>query len=152
MEAARLAPSATNSQPWTFVIADEPALARAVAEATYGGVIRFNAFAAAAPVLVAVVAERSNFTAQLGNIAKRVKFNLIDIGIAAEHFCLQAAAEGLGTCMLGWFDKAKVAKLLAIPRSRAVPLVIAVGYPVDDEIRPKKRKAIDEILRWQRYG
>ena len=64
--------------------------------------------------------------------------------------CLQAAAEGLGTCMLGWFNEPKVKKLLNIPKSKRVPLIITLGYPAS-ETREKRRKDIDDIVSYNTY-
>jgi len=75
----------------------------------------------------------------------------MDIGIAAEHFCLQAAEEGLGTCMLGWFNETKVRKTLSIPRPRRVELIMSVGFSADDTIPHKNRKPLDEILSYNTY-
>ena len=129
LESARLAPSACNSQPWKFIVVDHPELRRKIAETTYSTLVGFNKFVQEAPVLIVIVAEKSNLMAQFGGIVKDKQYNLLDIGIAAEHFCLQAAEENLGTCMLGWFDEKAVRKLLEIPHSRRIPLIIAAGYP-----------------------
>jgi nitroreductase len=59
--------------------------------------------------------------------------------------------EGLGTCILGWFDERKVKKLLNVPRNKRLELIITVGYPQTDEIRIKRRKEIDEIISYNRY-
>ena len=75
----------------------------------------------------------------------------MDIGIAAEHFCLQAADEGLGTCIIGWFNEKKVKKMLSIPMLKRVELVITVGFSADEKIPPKKRKTMDEILSCNKY-
>ena len=75
----------------------------------------------------------------------------MDIGIAAEHFCLQAAEEGLGTCMLGWFNEKKVKKILSIPKLKRVELIISAGFSADEKIPHKKRKSIDEILSYNKY-
>jgi len=105
LEAARIAPSACNSQPWKFVVVDEPELKNYVAEQTFGKLVSFNRFTAEAPVLVLIVGERQKSFARFAGIVKRKPFAYFDIGIAAEHFCLQATEEGLGTCMLGWFNE-----------------------------------------------
>jgi nitroreductase len=77
---------------------------------------------------------------------------LIDIGIAAEHFCLQAAELGLGSCMLGWFDEAAIKRLLHIPDSRRIGLVITLGYAEEKApIRLKIRKSADEMSSYNRY-
>ncbi len=90
--------------------------------------------------------------AQLGAAVKNRPFSLIDVGIAAEHFCLQAAEEGLGTCMLGWFESKPVGKIIGIPKNKRVELIITVGYPKSGKIRDKKRKSIDEMSSYNRYS
>ncbi|GAH71405.1 unnamed protein product, partial [marine sediment metagenome] len=140
LEAARLAPSASNSQPWRFIVADNPKLKEEVAKETFSQLISFNRFSLQAPVLIVLISERPGLLNKVAESIKDKQFSLIDIGIAAEHFCLQAAEEGLGTCMLGWFNEKGVKKLLNIPPSKRVELVITVGYPESTIIRPKKRK------------
>jgi len=144
LEAARIAPSACNSQPWYFIVIDDPELRKKVARETFGAVLNFNHFSLTAPVMVVVVTEPSNLTARVGGAIKNRPYNLIDIGIAAEHFCLQAAEEGLGTCMLGWFNEKPLNKLLKIPDGKKIDMVITMGYP-EDKQRDKTRKKIDEI-------
>lgn len=150
-EAARLAPSACNSQPWTFVVVDHPPACEALARETFGPLAPFNKFALQAPVIVALVMEKPNTLSQIGGRIKNKDFYLIDIGIAAEHFCLKAAELGLGTCMLGWFNERRVQKLLNIPVRKRTGLLITMGYPADDHIREKKRKTLDEILKFNIY-
>ncbi len=130
---------------------DDPELKAAVARETFGRILSFNHFSMQAPILVLLLSERPNVPARFGAVVKKRQFNLIDIGIAAEHFCLQAVEEGLGTCMLGWFDEEGVKKLLKIPGRRRVDLIIAVGYPASDEMRPKKRKGISQITSYNRF-
>jgi nitroreductase len=151
IEAARLAPSACNSQPWKFIIVDDPKLVNELAKAAFEGLLDFNNFAFKAPVLVLIVSERGNLSAKFGSIVKKKNFSLMDIGIAAEHFCLQAAEEGLGTCIIGWFNEKKVKKMLSIPRFKRVELVITVGFSADENIPLKKRKSIAEILSCNKY-
>jgi nitroreductase len=151
VETARLAPSACNSQPWTFVIVDEPNLKQSVAQHATSQVLGINAFAKQAPVLVVIVTEPSNFSAKFGAMIKNRKYHLIDLGIAVEHFCLRATEEGLGTCILGWFDEKPVKRLLKIPFWKRLHLIITVGYPVSDAIREKARKPLDEIRSFNTY-
>jgi len=152
LEAARLAPSASNSQPWSFIVIDEPKLKEAVAKETFSQLISFNHFSLQAPVLIILISERSGFLNKVAEAIKDKQFSLIDIGITAEHFCLQATEEGLGTCILGWFDEKGVKKLLNIPQQKRVELIITVGYPASNQIRPKKRKPIDKIKSYNTYG
>ncbi len=151
LEAARLAPSACNSQPWTFIVVDEPELKHNLAQATTDRGLPLNHFTLQAPVHVVIVMEGGNLSSRTGGLIKRRDFRWIDIGIAAEHFCLQAVAEGLGTCMLGWFHERKVQKLLSIPRHKAVALIITLGYPSESKPRPRKRKPLTEMIRSNRY-
>ena len=145
VEAARLAPSACNSQPWRFVVVDDPAKKQALAETALKGPSKFNGFAFTAPVLVCVVSARQKLVPKLAGIVKRKDYSLMDIGIAAEHFCLQATEEGLGTCMLGWFNERKVKRYLQIPKNKRVELIISLGYPADEKVPEKNRKATDEM-------
>ncbi|MBM4104050.1 MAG: hypothetical protein FJ263_08365, partial [Planctomycetes bacterium] len=73
------------------------------------------------------------------------------IGITAEHFCLQAAEEGLGTCMLGWFNEKKVMKLFSVPKFKRIELVISVGYSADEKTPRKNRKTTDEMVSYNHY-
>ncbi|MBQ8283220.1 MAG: nitroreductase family protein [Paraprevotella sp.] len=147
LEAARLAPSACNSQPWKFVVVDEPQLVLQVGEAAAG--MGMNKFAKEVPVIVAVVLEKMNLTARIGSVIKDKEYSLLDMGIAVEHFCLQAAELGLGTCIMGWFDEKKVKKLLGIKNKR-VPLLITLGYPAGER-RRKIRKSLDDMSSWNKY-
>ncbi len=151
IEAARLAPSACNSQPWKFVVIDDVDLKNKVASKTYSNLISINRFSAEAPVLVLLISERQTLSARFGSLVKNRQLKMIDLGIAAEHFCLQATEEGLGTCMMGWFTEKKISKLLKIPSSKRVELVITVGYATSEKIRPKKRKGTDEIRTFNKY-
>ena len=151
IEAARLAPSANNSQPWKFIIIDDPVLKNSVAELTSSGMIGINQFSKQAPVLVAVVREKTNLTTVVGRVLKDKNYPLIDIGITTSHFCLQATTEGLSTCILGWFDEKKVKVVLNIPKSLRLELIILAGYPPTNDIRKKKRKETTQILSYNRY-
>ncbi len=152
LEAARLAPSACNSQPWTFIVIDDPVLREALASAAGGGMLPLNHFTRQAPVLVAVVAERANMSARVGSRVKDKPFAMMDVAIAAEHFCLQAADEGLGTCMLGWFDEPRVRSLLDIPSTARPALMLTLGYPDHHSGAAKRRrKPMEQISAWNRY-
>lgn len=144
LEAARLAPSACNCQPWRFFVCDTPVLRSRLAEAAFSGVFSLNRFARTAPVLIVVAAESPSLPPLLAGCARRVRFPLLDIGIACEHLLLQATEEGLGSCWIGWFNDAAVKKLLGLGRFTWVPVMLALGYP-DEEATERKRKTLDEI-------
>lgn len=151
LEAARLAPSACNAQPWTFIVVDDPDLKNQLADLTADRWLPLNHWTKQASIHVVIVVESANLTSRIGARVKQRDFPWIDVGIAAEHFCLHAAAEGLGTCMLGWFKEDKVRKLLHIPPNKRVGLIITLGYPADHHIRPKIRKAMGKIICWNQY-
>lgn len=148
LEAARLAPSASNSQPWEFVVVQDPKLRDKVAHATYSSAIKFNRWVPTAPILVVVNSWKPTLGIALGGIIKNRQFNLIDVGIASEHFCLQATEEGLGTCILGWFQTKKIMKLLHIKAPKKPALIITLGYSGHEKIRDKKRRELDEMRRY----
>ena len=149
LEAARLAPSACNSQPWTFVVIDDPARRATVARAARRGIYgTMNGFLDEAPVLVAVLTERSGYAARLGGQIRGVQYALVDIGIAAEHFVLQAAEEGVGTCWLGWFNEAAVKQALGLARGARIDILLAMGYAADPAVREKNRKPREEMARY----
>jgi nitroreductase len=152
IEAVRLAPSASNSQPWRLILVTDAGIKNQVARATYNKLISFNKFAGQAPVLAVLTIERAKVITQIGGRLKDREFPLIDIGIAAEHFCLQAAELGLGTCMLGWFDEAAIQKILHIPEKIRIGLVITLGYAVDNyPLREKIRKNVNQMYSLNRY-
>ena len=112
IEACRIAPSASNSQPWKIIIVNETKLKNEVAEATYTKSISFNKFTPDAGAIAVFVIEKPRLITQVGGFLKNREFPLIDIGIVSEHFCLKATELGLGTCMIGWFDEKKIKSLL----------------------------------------
>jgi len=151
LQASRVAPSACNSQPWKFVVVTDPKLSLEVARSTFSPLLQFNRFAEQAPVMAVIVTEPPKTIAKLGGHVKDKDFALIDLGIVAEHFCLQAAELGLGTCMIGWFDEKQVKNLLQIPANKRVFLVITLGYPASDKRRAKIRKPLEKFASYNRY-
>lgn len=142
LEAARLAPSACNGQPYHFTVCRGD-VALDVARATMG--MGMNRFAADAPVLIVISEEPYVKTAALGAKVKGNDYRSIDIGIAAAYLTAEATEQGLGTCILGWLDDEKIRAICSL--EHPVRLVITVGYPKDDDpLRNKKRKPLDELV------
>ena len=148
LEAARMAPSACNSQPWKFIVVDDKEKLQEIADAAEG--FGMNKFAQNAPIIVAVVLERMNASARIGSLLKRKDYCMLDLGMAVEHFCLQAADLGLGTCIMGWFNEKRIGKLLNVPREKRIPLLITLGHP-NNMTRRKSRKPMEEISSWNSY-
>lgn len=150
LEAARLAPSANNGQPWDFVVAaDDDVRARLVKAAGFG-LAKANPFASQAPVIVAVLETPGHRPTRWGGYLIGRNFQLMDLGMAVENFCLQAAAEGLGTCILGLFSAKGVRRALKIPGNRRPRLLITIGTPATEEVRKKKRRPINKMSRYIR--
>ena len=161
LEAARRAPSACNAQPWHFVVIREGQTRKRLGELSRLAGTRMNRFVGEAPVIVAITAERPNITSRIGAVLKKKPYYLMDIGMAAEHLCLQAAELGLGTCMIGWFDEPEVRSLLGVSRGLRVALLVTLGRPADEgaggetageEPRPRRRKDLSRIASRERYG
>ena len=145
IEAARLAPSACNSQPWKFIVVDNPEKKDELADAAFSGIYSLFTFVKEAPVIVVIITEKSSYAARAGAFLKNIQYSLIDIGIACEHFVLQAAEEEVGTCMIGWFNEKKVKKVLNLSKSVKIDMLISMGYAESEKIREKTRKPIEEI-------
>lgn len=148
LEAARLAPSACNAQPWKFVVVTDPQLAKEIGKATAG--LGMNKFAKDAPVHILVVEESMNITSFLGAKIKDKYFPLIDIGIATSHITLAAESLGLGSCILGWFDEKEIKRLTGIPASKRLLLDITIGYSAKPK-RKKSRKEKSKIVSYNKY-
>ena len=141
LEAARLAPTACNGQPFHFTVCRGDK-AKEVAKATQG--VGLNKFAAQAPVLIVISEEAYVKTAACGARVKGNDYRSIDIGIAAAYLTAAATEEGLSTCILGWLDDEKIREICGL--KRPVRLVVTVGYPKSDKIREKKRKPLDLLV------
>jgi nitroreductase len=109
-----------------------------------------NIFVDQAPLMIIVIREKPNMSSKVGGTIKNKDYSLIDIGIAAENICIQARAEGIGSCLIGWFDEKMIRKILGIPRSKRVELIITLGYSLS-ELREKKRKPVDETISYNKY-
>jgi len=152
VEAARLAPSACNVQPWRFLVVDEPPLLRELGKAAFSGVYLPMRWASKAPVLVAVLAKLDVKANRLGAQVQGTDYYLIDIGIAGEHFVLRAEELGLASCWLGWFSAKRVQKVLKVPRRYRVVELIALGYPAVRKRRGRKKLDIKKILFFNKLG
>lgn len=151
LEAARLAPSACNSQPWKFVVVDDPKVKTRLSERIFSGIYSMNDFAKEAPVLIAVVSEKMKFLAGVGAQVRGTQYYLVDIGIACEHLVLQAQELGIGSCWMGWFHEKALKQELHIPWDRKVDIVIALGYPREEKTPAKVRKKLEQIHSFNRY-
>ena len=143
MEAARVAPSACNSQPWHFIVVNNKELSSKTADCLQDSIM--NKFTSGCGTFIIAVEESGNITSRAGELIKKQDFRATDVAIACEHICLMAEELGLGTCILGWFNEKALKKLLIISKNKRVRLVIAMGYPADKNIRKKVRKNLEDI-------
>jgi nitroreductase len=142
LEAARIAPSAKNLQPWKFIVVKDPAVRAALVPACRG-----QAFIGDAPVVVCACAVEAE---AWGNMGGYWKSEVVDVAIAVEHIVLAATAEGLGTCWVGAFLEEEVRKVLAIPAGVKPIALTPLGWPARSAT-PQPRKSLSEIICWERY-
>ena len=141
LQAAQLSPSACNGQPYKITVC-RGAAAKEVAAATAG--MGLNKFAVQAPVLLVLSEMPYVKSAALGAKLKNNDYRSIDIGIAAAYITAEAAAQGLGSCILGWLDDQKIRSICGL--EHPVRLVITLGYAKDETVRSKKRKDLSELV------
>ncbi|OGV53200.1 MAG: hypothetical protein A2X45_05990 [Lentisphaerae bacterium GWF2_50_93] len=149
LEAARLAPSACNKQPWRFIVVKDCVLrGRICSEGLLPGIPM--PWTQKAPVIVVLGAETSIVTHTIAPLISKVQYHLVDIGIAGEHFVLAAEAQDLGTCWIGWFNEKKIRRILNLPRSFQILSLISLGYPASplELVQDSSRMKIEEIAKF----
>lgn len=146
LNAARLAPSACNSQPWSFIVAESPEAVRHAAECVQEG--GANKFTDKAPAFILVVEEHAQLSPRIADTMDSQHFAQIDIGLVTAHICLAASELGLGTCIMGLFNEEKAKTYFHIPKEKCVRLILSVGASADAMPRAKKRKTLTEIAQF----
>lgn len=145
-EAARLAPSGCNAQPWSFVVVESPAKVAEVAKAPQQN--GMNPYAAGAKAFFVVLEEHATLMPVIACMLDSQYFAKGDLGAAVSYFCLEAADQGLETLQMGIFDRAAIAKALDLPAEKPIAALIAVGYPANSQIRPKVRKDFNQVVKF----
>ncbi len=147
LEAARLAPSACNKQPWRFAVVEDTATRmRLVDEAFLAGIPM--RWAVDAGAIIALGMEKSVITHKLAPKISGVDYPLLDLGIAGEHLVLQAEELGLGTCWIGWIKPRAVRRIVGWPRGIEPVGLITVGRPVSKDRKTRPRRFSGEIATW----
>lgn len=151
LEAACLAPSACNAQPWKFIVVENPRLKEDVVKEGLNNLVVANRWAQDAPVIIAVCSLTKFFVHKVAEKIQDVDYHLIDLGIACEHLVLKAEELGLGTCYIGWFRGKEIKKILKIPSSHKIECLITLGYPKETEQTSARaaRKSIEEIAEFK---
>ncbi|WP_010233245.1 nitroreductase family protein [Clostridium arbusti] len=144
VEAARLAPSGCNGQPWSFVVAQNPDIVSELAKCAQQ--LGLNSYISGANAFFVILEEHANLMPQLKCIVDSQYFAPGDIGAAAAYLCLEAESQGIGTCVLGVYNREKISSLLDIPQEKKIRFLIAAGYPADIAVRQKARKPLEDII------
>jgi nitroreductase len=153
LEAARMAPSATNAQPWRFVIVRDPAVRARLVEEAFSG-IYLATRRVAAPVFLALCGVRGAVDIGARAIGHS-SYTLTECGIAGEHAVLAAVELGLSTCWIGMFNRRRARRVLGIPAGVDLIALIALGWPAGPSHaapREKRRKPLSEIARLDGWG
>ena len=142
LEAARLAPSAKNLQPWKFIVVRDRATKRNLAKAAFDQ----NFMSKADVVIAACGFPQKAYPGQ----GRYMNSWPIDVTIAFEHLILQAEEEGLGTCWIGAFDEAEVKIVLGVPEEVRVLALTPLGRS-DESPRERGRKPLEEIVSYEKF-
>lgn len=152
LESARLAPSSENSQPWHFVVVKCRETIRRLAEAVPIGPKSINRWLKTAPLIIAACARPAPILHRMGQIIDK-DYHRIDVAIAVEHMVLTATDLGLDGCIVGWFGRRRARKILNLPLSMEVVLLLALGYGQKEQIKPgRPRKKLEDIVSFESYG
>jgi nitroreductase len=145
-EAAWLAPSACNGQPWRYLIVTNPELCAKLRPLMME--LGQNKFLATCPAFAVVLEENTVLKVSLSQKFKDQDFAPIDVGLSCSQFCYAATEQGLSTCIIGWHNEKKIQELFGIPKTSRVRLILAVGYAADDKLREKRRKPIEDVIQY----
>jgi len=151
-EAARLAPSACNSQTWRFIAVTDRELLDEICTNGMRPIIS-NKWLNQAPLIIVGCSKLDIVANKLGNSVTGIEYYQIDLGIAMEHIVLKATELGLGTCWIGWFNEEKIKTILDIPKNVKVSALLAIGHP-DKKTKPKQfsRHPIEKILSFNKWN
>ena len=145
-EAAWIAPSACNGQPWKYLIVTNPELNEKLRPLIME--LGMNKFVKNCPAFAVVLEEATVLKVSLSQKFKDQDFAPIDIAFSASQFCYAATEQGLSTCIIGWHNEPKIRELFDLPKSTRVRLILAIGYAASDTLRKKQRKPIDDVIKF----
>ncbi|HAY39441.1 MAG TPA: NAD(P)H nitroreductase [Desulfobacteraceae bacterium] len=151
IEAARLSPSACNSQTWRFIFVTHREIIRKICHEAMRPVIP-NKWLEQAPLVIVGCSQLDVIANRVGARVTGIEYYQIDLGIAMEHMVLKATELGLGTCWIGWFDETHVKGILGIPKKIKVSALLAVGYPKEAPVKKRKRKPTEKIAFSEKWG
>ncbi|MCD6248236.1 MAG: nitroreductase family protein [Hadesarchaea archaeon] len=142
LDAARLAPSASNRQDWKFIVVRDEEKKEKICKAAYG-----QDFIKEAPVVIVGVGLNPDHKMSCG-----ISSSTVDVSIAMDHMMLKATEEGLGTCWIGAFEQEKIKEILGIPSQHQVVALMPIGYPKEPLKKVEKsRKSLGEIVSYDEW-
>lgn len=130
LEAGRWAPSGSNRQPWQYIVVRKDSLREKLMKAAHD-----QSFIGEAPVVIVV--------------CNKKKSNLVNIGLTIQNICLQAYALGLGTCIVGWFEKNDVRNILNVPEGFSPSYLVSLGYPAEHP--SQDRKPLEDLVHYEKW-
>ena len=145
-EAAWIAPSACNGQPWKYLVVTNPELNEKLRPLMME--LGMNKFVKNCPAFAVVLEEATVLKVSLSQKFKDQVFAPIDVAFSASQFCYAATEQGLSTCIIGWHNEQKIRELFGLPKTTRVRLILAIGYAADETLRKKQRKPIDDVIRF----
>jgi nitroreductase len=146
IEAARLAPSADNVQPWRFIVIDDPEYKNRFCNDVLSGIFKRTKFIEKAPVIIVLLAKTSFLVHRVGKRVVSTDIQLLDMGITGEHLVLQAQELGLGTCWINMFNAKRAKRFLKLPANHRVVSLIAMGYPAEGGTKNRRDLDLKRIL------
>lgn len=152
VDVARLSPSACNSQPWRYIVVDEPEAREKLVGALQDGPLNGCPWGKNVPTFLMLCEDVAHYKPGVSEHYGEQHFAQMDIGMTVMGICYEAAAMGLGTCIIGTMNQEKLHEAFDIPAERPVRLLVAVGYPKNaGQPRRKDRKALEEIIGYNRW-
>lgn len=151
LEAARLAPTGSNTQSGRFIIARSKEMREKIADVSHR-----QKWMTQAPLFISCIADvrvripEGDFFVDEMSPQFELKQCIRDVSIQAEHIVLQAEELGLSTCWIGWYNQSEIREVLSIPSDKYVVCVLVIGY-ADEQPAPRMRKAIEEIVRYEKW-
>ena len=142
IEAAVLAPTASNLQAWRFFAVTDPELVHKVDLFSPG-------LSGNPPVIIAICSDLDEVSRR-GSKHSLEYGCMMDAAMAAENLMLKATELGLGTCAIKSYHEGSVRKLVRLPDGLRLELLISLGWP-EGEPRAPKRKPMEQVLYWNEW-
>ncbi|NCB41244.1 MAG: nitroreductase [Clostridia bacterium] len=151
LEAARLAPTGSNTQSGRFIVTQSKEMREKIAEVSHR-----QKWMTQAPLFISCIADIRvripDGALYIDELSPEfaVKQCIRDVSIQADHIVLQAEELGLSTCWIGWYDQTEIREALNLPSDKYVVCILVVGY-ANEKPAPRVRNSIEEIVRYEKW-